>query len=782
MAREHSLGARLEDGAEPDPRSVGPEAHAPLRNQPSSDAASSSGVSRVGAGACGSYSARMPEVGIERIRRAAGSALALIFTSVIASGLASAALAQAPDLALQFKDTPISEVVRSIATTTGTPFIYDERLTGRVTISVAQRVSRAEALEILNAALRMKGFAAFPTAQGPYRILPLQEAGALSPFTSLTRDGEKAVTTLVRLHETRPSDMAATLEPITGDSAVVVPLDDSHTLIVASSESRVQRLLGLVRSLDRASGLELALVRIRYRSVEEVEALARSTFEGRGLVPSRLEFLSDARTNTLIVEGHSEDLSEVRAFVRKVDRPVAGRGGVHVVRVLNTDPVNLAEALQQAAPPTPKGGDEDDPPPVVLSDYSIVVDTPTRSLLIVSDAETFRVLADLVAELDVVPPIVSIDAYVVEIETPHTLDVAVDAVIPLTTPRNKDDTVAVIRTITNGAGQTLETRPLTEAGLLRFSKRPFQIMDVNAAGEKVVVGESPNWTVDVRGDEALVNTRMLMRPHMIVSSGEEQEIFAGNNVPIPVAASTGTAPTTETSALTLRTDIERQDVGVRFRVKPTVGKEGGLMLDLEVETTAVTRATLGDVEEVGPTLLLRRVESTVRLVDGQVAVVGARGEPRELVIERGVPFLKDIPFLGNLFRATREEIVEAHTVVAVQARVLRSPEELLEDTIRRRLAFERHRVGLSALEGASEDPYALLVTSRPGQAEAAQIARSLAASGHDARVVPWEADAGLRYDVYVLGFAELTDASEAGLELLVDGWTPEVVTLPAFFD
>ena len=86
-------------------------------------------------------------------------------------------------ITLSFVDTELAEVVREVAKATGASFLFDDRLRGRVTISVVERVTPREAVEILHAALLSKGFAAVPSPGGAWRILPTGETGTAAPLT-----------------------------------------------------------------------------------------------------------------------------------------------------------------------------------------------------------------------------------------------------------------------------------------------------------------------------------------------------------------------------------------------------------------------------------------------------------------------------------------------------------------------------------------------------------------------------------------------------------------------
>jgi general secretion pathway protein D len=724
------------------------------------------------------------------------SARRLVFALLAAALPAGFAAGQEPArLVLEFRGAELAQVVRSIAQDTGRGFVFDERLQGRVTIAVPDGVTHDEAIEVLHAALRLRGFVALPAPGGVSRILPLADSAGSAPLRGApdaAREG--AITTLVRLRHADAAVVAGTIEPLVGTNGSAIVVESSNSIVLASSESALRRLLDIVHALDRREPVELSVLRLRWRGAEEVAELVNGVFRVGEPGGAEIEIVSDARTNALVVEASPEELAEVRAFVRGIDLPGAGGGNVHVVRVRNVDAEDLAERLTEVARPTRAAGrasrddEEDGALPLEEGDWSIAVDRPTRSLLVVADASTFAALAELIAELDVTPPVVSVEVQVVEIDSTDSLDVAIDALVLVSEPKGADDTVALVQTVTSGTRVLSGPEVVEDGGLLRFAQQPLRLLGLDAAGDEVEVGTVPDDTAAILARQRRVDSRLLLRPHLLVASGEEQEIFAGANIPIPVAGSTGAAGgdvagtdgagSQLVDPLTLRTNIERQDVGVRLRVKPTLGAEGGLRLDLEVEATRVGESTLGDVEEVGPTLLSRELTTRLHLAEDEVAILGGRGAPSRRLVESGVPFLMDVPFFGQLFRSTREEQVLSHMVVAVQARVLRSPDDLALDSIRRRLAFERSREGLRPLEAETDAPWAVLVATRAARGEAEAVAAQLGAAGGELRVVGWELGGQPRFDVFVTGFAEFADACAVARQLARDGWLPEVVALP----
>jgi general secretion pathway protein D len=180
------------------------------------------------------------------------------------------------------------------------------------------------------------------------------------------------------------------------------------------------------------------------------------------------------------------------------------------------------------------------------------------------------------------------------------------------------------------------------------------------------------------GREILI--RELMNPSLFVASGKEHEIFAGDNVPVPVARADATNP------LQVSQNVERQDVGLLLRVRPTVGQQGGVRLELDLDVSSIRESLAGDSRRVGPTFAQRQLSTTIHLEEGDVAVVGFATLPRATQRMVGVPILHSVPFLGFLFRSMEERWLETTLLVSVQAAIVREETASLTRALRHQLA------------------------------------------------------------------------------------------------
>ncbi len=724
--------------------------------------------------------------------------------AVPCAGAAPRASAEEEKLLLNFRDAEPAAIVQAIARATGIQIIMEPGLRGQITIALEDKVSPAEAFEILNAALLTIGFAPVPSPGGGYLILPIESAKAAAPWIhrSVSDDSERVVTTLVRLSAADAQELARLLMPA-DRSSLVIAYPPTNSLIIAAAEDRIAYLLGLLRALDQAAAHQLEVLPLRWADASAVATQLAAIFQPENDPRPELPFkvTVDPRTNSLVVAGAPKRIAEVKKYIALVDVPKRSKGRVHVVRVINADAAELAETLgsisldagsQRAAGArlgaTPSGGRAI----ARLANlpgksFTVVADGPTNSLLIASDPTTFALLADVIAELDRIPARIAIEVSVWDVSTTHALDLGFDALLPLIVPHDVNDVVAFAAF---GDPVPLITQEAVQAGelLARFTRPPILIPIIGPDGKPTTI-VAPAGGAQLTAAAGDLTIRALASPYLLAASGEEQHIFAGENVPIPVsgngttsdAKTPGTPSTTTPGSVSnefiTSQNIERQDVGIDLRVKPVSLSEHLSLLEIAIDISSVS-PTVGSASQAGPTLEQFKLEATVRLSDGAVVLIGSAPRDVTTQVEESTPFLGRIPILGWLFKATSDRVVRRRIVATVQATQLHSPSEERAEQMEQVLAFHRRNLRIQPLRELVSEPYALLVATRDSREAAAELLPEIADLSGDPLVVEWhqDGDAGgpLRYDVYLAGFRDIASLGNEAAKLRDRGFTPRL--------
>ncbi|HSQ01449.1 MAG TPA: hypothetical protein VL049_29865, partial [Candidatus Dormibacteraeota bacterium] len=150
------------------------------------------------------------------------------------------------------------------------------------------------------------------------------------------------------------------------------------------------------------------------------------------------------------------------------------------------------------------------------------------------------------------------------------------------------------------------------------------------------------------------DVNLLSAPNIVTTDNQEAEIVVGQNVPFIASTSTS-----ETNLGNTFNTVERRDVGITLRLTPQVSEGGMVRLDIFEEVSALVIQPLVNSAQLGPVTTIRSATTSVVVRDKQTVVIGGLISDGTDNAESSVPFLSDIPVIGNLFRSTtghREKI------------------------------------------------------------------------------------------------------------------------------
>jgi len=692
---------------------------------------------------------------------------------VVGLGSPSVSIGQERSFLLNFKRVRIDELIERIAAETRRTILFDEQVRGNVSIVTKRPVTEAEAWSILDSSLSMLGFTLLPSTVDMWRISKMAEAVGEAPFVSEAGTSSTSfVTTLIPLANADLQAVMNVLEPISGTRVTLVPFVPTHSLIASGPEQEIARLTTIADELDRVDKFKLRSRVLRYRDVEEVEPILEARLESDGITDRQLQIWSDQRTNSILFRGTEGEVSRLARFIDRIDQPVEGEGRIRVLRVLNRDAEEVAEIIRDLgrSQGSARAAGESE---LTGADFAIAVDKPSRSLVVSTDTATHALIREVLENLDVLPQLIAIDITVSEIRTPSRFALGFGFSVPFSVG---NDAAGFIASSPLPGGLPAEPGPNTT-----FFGRVTRDTGVSFAlpgggGVEVPIFQ----TGVVAAEDFTARTDVLIQPSLIVVAGAYHEIFVGNNVPVPVTerGALDASATTTRELLSQTTTIERTDIGIRLGVEVKAGREGKIQLELDIDLSTIDESVAGDVNAVGPTFIHESVDATARLDDGETAIIAIHRQRVEGRVDSGVPWLSDIPFIGWFFSADGNSDIDVRLVVAARAARISSPAELVADSIRRRLAFQRRNARDSELPSSDGPPFGVRVTTRTREDDAQAIAEGLSMSGHQTVVHEWTLDDDVFFDVYIVSLGSMAEAAELATVLTQDGWQADLVVLP----
>ncbi|MNI07884.1 Type II secretion system protein D precursor [compost metagenome] len=169
------------------------------------------------------------------------------------------------------------------------------------------------------------------------------------------------------------------------------------------------------------------------------------------------------------------------------------------------------------------------------------------------------------------------------------------------------------------------------------------------------------------------HSNLLSTPSLLTLDNQEAEIIVGQNVPFK----TGSYATNSSGADNPFTTVERKDVGISLKIKPYINEGSTLRLEVEQEVSDIAPSVSG-IDSSDLITNKRALKSTILADDGEIIVIGGLIRDSVRTQKSGVPLLRDIPYLGALFRWTRDTQTKSNLMVFLRPTIVRSKEDLVD--------------------------------------------------------------------------------------------------------
>ncbi len=220
-------------------------------------------------------------------------------------------------------------------------------------------------------------------------------------------------------------------------------------------------------------------------------------------------------------------------------------------------------------------------------------------------------------------------------------------------------------------------------------------------------------------------TKLIAKPQLRGSEGSQLTLNLGDEIPVPSTVftpiATGGAATNPLTSFTYR------PVGVNVEMTPRVTFNGDIILDLVVESSTLGQDILIAGQSL-PTFGSRKVQTRLRLRDGESNLLAGLLREDERRSLQGFPGLMRLPILRQLFSANDSQITQTDIIMLLTPRIVRT-HQLTEEDLRPIYIGTQQNIGLTgpppliARRAESDAPATGDPSAEPAPAPAANTAR-----------------------------------------------------------
>lgn len=616
---------------------------------------------------------------------------------------------------LNVRDADIRAFVQDAARVTGRTFVVDSRVQGKVSVVTDRPLSRSEYFEIFLSTLRANNLVAIPTTGGAYRIQPADGA-ATQPTRIGTRQSpaNQFVTEVVRLKSIEATAALETLRPLISKQGAITANRNANSLVIVDYADNIRRVRQLIQQIDKDSAAS-TIVNLKNAGAREIatslQTLAQQGGEGN-VTPVTVVAIDSS--NSIALRGDPGAVAKFVQMARELDQRAESGTEIRVHQLDYANAEQLLPVIEQlmgqgsagssgttptsVAPVSASGSNGSAPTPAAISSSSssgngtgIARHGPavvtryegTNAIIVAANPDVQRMVGELIRQLDTRQEQVSVEAIIVEISDSLARELGVQFLI------GGKDTPFAVTNFSNASPNIVDLA----GGLLadQFDTTTTTTTDTatttttnSAVGDQLLEnaadailgarGAFTGFATTLGGDTilgAIINavqrdsdSNLLSTPSLTVNNNLKGSILFGQEIPV----STGEALSNNFDNA-FRT-IQRQNVGIELEVTPQINAGDEVRLDLRQEVSSIAGPVSDDFNEL--IINKREIKTTVTVGDGEIIALGGLLDDNERRTIEKIPFLGDIPLLGELFKSRGKSRVKTNLMVFIRPKILRN--------------------------------------------------------------------------------------------------------------
>ena len=616
---------------------------------------------------------------------------------------------------INFQGVEINQVLEIYAQYVGRTLLRANIPESKIILKTTTPLTRGETIQALQAVLALNGISVINIGEKFVKVLPSAEANTaageidLSGSTNLPNLGSY-VTHIVQLHYTKPSEMLPVIQPFAKLANSILAIDSNGILVLRDYAENVKRMLEMIERIDISVPAEYIseVIPIRYAKVDEIASALNSLGGGGGGASVSIGGgaggaggggrggrgglgVSGGLGGGGLGGGGYQQGGLGGAGGAFGNRGGLGAGGANP----NGTPTGgttfaqrLNNIVSRASQPSGGGGGGDQIQ--LFGQTKIIPNASSSTLLVYATRQDMQMIKDIISKIDVPLAQVLIEALIIDVTLGDDLTFGVSAKQNPKTLYNPNNATNILNTFA-GAGGAKNGPSFLNFLTSAVGTNGTTFGDSLAGGFSYFGKLGSTWDLAVAAAASDSRASIIQRPRIQASQAQQASFQVGESKPYVTTTYGGFNGGFGGSS------YAQLFAGVSLDVTPYINPDGLVVMDISQTVNEfngfTTIANVGDV----PNTIQRELSSEIAVRDRDTVMLGGFIKSGKSTSKAGVPFLMDIPILGNLFTSHTDNKKRSELIVLMRPTVLKTPELAAQNTLKEEMRLP----GVSA--AAAED-------------------------------------------------------------------------------
>ena len=584
---------------------------------------------------------------------------------------------------IRMSDMGTHEVLDMLEKFTGKPILRQQTLPAlKVNFRSQGSMTRNEAILAIESILSLNGVAITEVGEKLLKAVPSATVRTQAPqmLENSTHDSSpslKVYSKFFKLSYLTPAEVVPLIQPLL-TLGPPIAFERSNSLLIIDSLLNLQRIETILEKVDRAQEIEIKILffQLKHASATDVVKRVKSMQSGslKRYLGANTSFDADDRTNQLIVFTHPSNEKLITDLIEKIDIDVAPLTQTEIFYIKHADAVEVTTLIEQVITGQKKSrrerGDQPSAQPetetaapagpaeavratvknLQFSDYlTIVADPRGNSILVSGTPSDIIYLKEIIDKIDILLAQVRIEVVITEVTLSENQARGIDS---FGINYNIDGLNEIDFNIT-GAGTT----KLPQGYSLTGSLRELSIESVIETAQR-----------DSR-------VKVLSAPTIVTTHNREAIIRVGEQRPVITSSQSSLS-----GGAFVRSSVQFKDIGIELTVKPLIGSNGVIQMEIDQKVDSVVGTVTIDNNEQ-PIIGTRHATSFVSVGDGEMIVLGGLQELNETKSKGRLAFIGRIPLLGQLFGSKSVEITKRELLIFIRPTIITNTFEAHQDAM-----------------------------------------------------------------------------------------------------
>jgi general secretion pathway protein D len=306
-----------------------------------------------------------------------------------------------------------------------------------------------------------------------------------------------------------------------------------------------------------------------------------------------------------------------------------------------------------------------------VGDAIISVDSETRNLIVIADDDTAAEVAKVIQNLDRPQPQVLIKVVFLEVQHNNSRDLGIEGGWAKNMGNSTTGAVANAFGMSSVANAVGTNNPVNVFG------QPTGGFGAVPPGAGLYQIFSQDYQVTLRAIAQAGKARVLSRPSIVARNNQPATITVGQSVPLITNVRFDTFGNAINS-------VSYTSVGIILRVTPFITESGLVQMIVSPETSElvadrsqwvpISSGSSGAAS--APLINSRSADTVVVTPDGQTVIIGGLMQNSKAESSSKIPFLGDIPLLGNLFKRQSKNDSSTELLIFLTPTIIEAPADM----------------------------------------------------------------------------------------------------------